>query len=432
MALGPIDYTVNTANPIASLLGGLQGGLQIQGIRQEQAQRQQLADAQALKLAADQQKAQIESAAMERQQRYMDEFDRMGVDGFDADRANFLSMFMPKDTAQAIREGAAAMTTSQRQKALGEMTDVAAAMISGNLDVAREKLRIKAEGYRNSGKEDQAMQMDAFLKGLEDDDPRDVILGITGIMSQFEGGKDAIDSLGKVQMQPIERREGEAKATEAEIKAKNAPLQLAADLGLTRAQTNQAMAMGNKLGAETQKILMDMEFAKANGGIPPEEKFNQEEKLRKEYNARTAKYSDMRSTYSNIVASGADDTGAGDVALVTSFMKMLDPGSVVRETEFATARDTAGLLSRLQNAATKLKDGQFLDKGQRAAFTRLAGQYMAAAQKDEKIVRDSLGRVVSSYGLNSANVFSDRQPDIGGDRTPAQSGPAGPGFRVIR
>ena len=43
--------------------------------------------------------------------------------------------------------------------------------------------------------------------------------------------------------------------------------------------------------------------------------------------------------------------------MITGFMKMLDPGSVVRETEFATARDTAGLFERLTNEATKIAIG---------------------------------------------------------------------------
>jgi hypothetical protein len=86
-------------------------------------------------------------------------------------------------------------------------------------------------------------------------------------------------------------------------------------------------------------------------------------------------------------------------------MKMLDPGSVVRESEFAQAQDTAGLLSKLAASAGRVKSGQVLVPAQREEFTRLADKYMTAAGVHEKKVRDSLGFIVKNYGLNEENVF---------------------------
>jgi hypothetical protein len=86
-------------------------------------------------------------------------------------------------------------------------------------------------------------------------------------------------------------------------------------------------------------------------------------------------------------------------------MKMLDPGSVVRETEFATARDTAGLYTRLENSLKKAESGQFLQPKQREEFVNLAKQYLDSAQKKAGDDKKALGVVVKNYKLNPDNVF---------------------------
>jgi len=63
---------------------------------------------------------------------------------------------------------------------------------------------------------------------------------------------------------------------------------------------------------------------------------------------------------------------ASDIALIFAFMKMLDPTSVVREGEFATAQNSGGIDDQLRNVYNKLRDGQFLTPEQRANFVRRA------------------------------------------------------------
>jgi hypothetical protein len=179
----------------------------------------------------------------------------------------------------------------------------------------------------------------------------------------------------------------------------------AADLGLTRAQTGSALAQTKKLGAETSKIALELEALKASGGVDPAKAFEQEEKLRKEFQGRTKVYGELGSTFSNIKSSADAKTGPGDIALITGFMKMLDPGSVVRETEFATARDTAGLYTRLENSLKKAENGQFLQPNQRSEFVNLAKQYLDSAQKKAGDEKKTLGVVVKNYRLNPENVF---------------------------
>jgi hypothetical protein len=179
----------------------------------------------------------------------------------------------------------------------------------------------------------------------------------------------------------------------------------AADLGLTTAQTNKVLVETRKAGTEAKKAALELEAFKKSGGLDPDKIFGYEEKIRKEYQTRTGKYRELDGTFSNIKTSAASANGPGDIALITSFMKMLDPGSVVRETEFATGRDTAGLYANLQNQLQKAQNGQFLNATQRKQYVTLSQQYLDASKKRADEEKQSLGKVVKNYGLNPENVF---------------------------
>ena len=196
----------------------------------------------------------------------------------------------------------------------------------------------------------------------------------------------------------------------AEGVAKDAIKKRAADLGLTTAQTNQALASTRKLNTEIQKAAVELEALKATGGRDPEKTFAQEEKIRKEWQGRSKMYSELQGTFNTLQASASSANGPGDIALITGFMKMLDPGSVVRETEFATARDTAGLFTQLQNRLEKAQNGQLLSPKQRSEYVALSQKYLDSAKKKADQEKKDLGIVVKNYRLNPENVFGMEQP----------------------
>ena len=236
----------------------------------------------------------------------------------------------------------------------------------------------------------------------------------------------------KLQNEPIEaerlaiKRDLEAaQAAEAAVKAKYAErtavdkiIADAAGLGLTKAQTNEVLAKTSKLGIETKQAALQLKALEATGGVDPDKKFTQEEKIRKEHQTRTKVYGELQGTFSNIKSSADTGNGPGDIALITSFMKMLDPGSVVRETEFATARDTAGLFTQLQNRLEKAKNGQLLNPTQRKEYVALAKQYLDSAQKKAGEEKVALGVIVKNYKLNPDNVFGPEETTtpVGGGR----------------
>ena len=308
----------------------------------------------------------------------------------------------PKN-AEAYQKSFATWDKAKKDSALGEGMKILSALDSGNVKLAQEMMNEKAAALRNDGNEQEAKSWEDSSKAAEmNPDGARAILG--GMLATL-GGKDFVETYKAARTLPSDVKKAEAEAA-------NAPLKLAADLGLTKAQTAKAINEGAKVSAETSKVLMELEAMKNAGGIDPVKKFEQEEKLRKEYTARTAKFSEMKDVYANIKASAAptSDRGAADVALITSFMKMLDPGSVVRETEFATARDTAGLYESLKIAAGKVNSGNLLNEKQRAEYVRLAGEYAKAANAKESETRKSLEKVVDSYSLDAGNVFGTVAP----------------------
>jgi hypothetical protein len=318
-------------------------------------------------------------------------------------------------------------------------------------------LEQRAQAERNSGREEQARAYETWAQ-LAKVDPKSAQSTIGVMLAGLPGGDKVVESVGRVQTQKREAALFDPALTEARAKADkavsdaitaqatatNAPERAAADaalaraqadkakvdakfaeqnaladlkkkaadLGLTQAQTNSAIAQTRKLGVETATAALQLEALKATGGVDPQKKFDQEEKIRKEWQARSKVYGDLSRTFSNIQASAGAKTGPGDIALITGFMKMLDPGSVVRETEFATARDTAGLFDRLANQAQKLQSGQIfsLDSNQRQEYVTLAKQYLDAAQKKADQEKKDLGVVVKNYALNPENVFGISTP----------------------
>jgi hypothetical protein len=427
----PIDYGVQIADPTQSFLSAFQAGAGIQEARLKQEQQQmQLAN----------------------QKLVQEGFNKLRQPGATAaDYAN-LSMLLPETQAKAVRESFGMLSAERQQAALQQSGQVFSAFKSGKPEIAISLLDQQIEGKRNSGDEAGAKFLETW-RDVAKQDPKatEDYFGFT--ISQMPGGDKVITSA--IALGGERREEGKAPAALLEAKAKadkavadattaqatatNAPAKAAADaqlavaqaqkaqveakyaeqitledlkkkaadLGLTKAQTGSALAQAKKLGQETQKIALELEALKASGGIDPAKTFEQEEKLRKEFQGRTKVYGELGTTYNNIKSSSEAKNGPGDIALITGFMKMLDPGSVVRETEFATARDTAGLYERLLNTSQKLQSGQLfsLDSKQRQEYVNLAKQYLDSAQKKAAEDKTALGVVVKNYRLNPENVF---------------------------
>lgn len=77
---------------------------------------------------------------------------------------------------------------------------------------------------------------------------------------------------------------------------------------------------------------------------------------------------EIRNSYDRLVESGRDPSAAGDLALIFNYMKMLDPGSVVRESEFATAANSGSIPEIIRARYNKTLAGERLSDEMRKDF----------------------------------------------------------------
>jgi hypothetical protein len=112
-------------------------------------------------------------------------------------------------------------------------------------------------------------------------------------------------------------------------------------------------------------------------------------------------------SYDTVSAASQDASAAGDLSLIFAFMKMLDPGSVVREGEFATAQNSTGVPDRVRNKYNEVLSGVRLNPAQRADFVRQAKTIYATAKVRHRRIRDSYTARALRRGLNPDDVVME-------------------------
>ena len=113
-------------------------------------------------------------------------------------------------------------------------------------------------------------------------------------------------------------------------------------------------------------------------------------------------------------------TAAGDMSLVFNFMKMLDPGSTVREGEYASAKNTTGVPGRVINAYNSLIDGEFLSDAQRSGFMAEARSSLAAHKQTVlPSIRQYQG-LAKMMGVPETSIIPPGLFDIKSNTTPGE------------
>ena len=115
-------------------------------------------------------------------------------------------------------------------------------------------------------------------------------------------------------------------------------------------------------------------------------------------------FSDMQSAYGQVISSLAQGTPIGDVAGATKVMKLLDPGSVVRESELGIAMAAGGRMDRLQNYFNNFMTGQKLTPTQRQDFNALSNELYAAAGQAYNQKRNEYLSVGQTYKFPNMNT----------------------------
>jgi len=112
-------------------------------------------------------------------------------------------------------------------------------------------------------------------------------------------------------------------------------------------------------------------------------------------------YQDVKSAFGQVVSSLSQGTPIGDVAGATKVMKLLDPGSVVRESELGIAMAASGRMDRLNNYFTNMMSGRKLTPTQIDDFKALSNELYAAAGQAYNQKRKEYEQFGDAYGFKN-------------------------------
>ena len=165
----------------------------------------------------------------------------------------------------------------------------------------------------------------------------------------------------------------------------------------------QVNALG-KLAQFAPESVINLGLAGMTPAAPP--KTSDVSGMRKEFSRESDTWRQSRDAFDRMQA--AQPTGPGDISLLTSYMKLLDPQSVVREGEFATASNAGGVPDRIRGMYNQLVRG----KGQLTPELRAQFRSQAAAliepQRQNQLRREqAYGGMVARAGMTQADVIQD-------------------------
>lgn len=236
---GPINYSVDVQSPFEAALGGFKIG------------------AAGAEMQAQQQKRNLEIAAMEqaqkRQTELADLFKNPNASSADYER---VVAFLPKDQAAIVTGGFERKTKEQQLNDLRMGGEVYSAIKSGQPNIAIQMLTDSAAAFRNSGREQEAKAAEASAKAIELN-PTGAQTTVGLYMAKLPGGTGYLEAADKA----LSTIRAEALAPSAVIKAV-----ADADKAVADAKTAQATATNapERAAADAAKAVADANKAKVD------------------------------------------------------------------------------------------------------------------------------------------------------------------------
>jgi len=162
-------------------------------------------------------------------------------------------------------------------------------------------------------------------------------------------------------------------------------------------------------GADASVVYMQYIKDQKAGTITSEDMNKMVMDARKEFTGLQSvkDFSDVSMAFSRVVRSANDPSPAGDLALIFNFMKVLDPGSVVREGEFATAQNAGGVDERIRSLYNQVMDGTRLTETQRADFVDRAARLYQGAEEQYSSIAQQYTDFATRSGLDPSLVIPD-------------------------
>ena len=186
-------------------------------------------------------------------------------------------------------------------------------------------------------------------------------------------------------------------------------------------------ASGDKLQSKKGKIVSDLAILKGLGydvnspqykavleslDDESDAKLTEIAGVRKEFTKLADPFIKLRDAYLKIQDSARDPSPAGDLSLLFAYMKMLDPGSTVREGEFANAQNSGSIPQRVWAKYNQIVDGERLESGMRLDFLMRAKGIMRTQYQSHTNNEKVFTALATKLGMDPKKVVVDFKGDM--------------------
>lgn len=165
----------------------------------------------------------------------------------------------------------------------------------------------------------------------------------------------------------------------------------------------------------------------ADPSVTAQRQFTMEQRLAAQWEKSSSPFREMRRQLllmeTGLRRFRAGDKNGGSQAVLVTFQKILDPTSVVRESEYARTATGQSFLNRIEGFTERLaQGGAGMTDAELQAMVGTAREFLAGMQNFNAGTRQRLERTATEYRLDPRMIFDD--VDIGGGQS--QSTPSGP------
>lgn len=219
-----------------------------------------------------------------------------------------------------------------------------------------------------------------------------------------------------------------------EIAQARAEIGLQADQANLDALQNPVVDPMDQIALDQAQINLDIDrtkLAQLQSPAPdPNATFENSTALRKEWNSNASvkAFATQVAAFGRMNASAANPSAAGDLSMIFNYMKVLDPGSTVREGEFATAQQAGSIDQRVWGLYNQVVSGQRLTPEQRQDFFSRAEMLYGNAENEYSALYEQYANIAAKNNLPLDEALIDYR--YAGTQTPP-SGPSSGGGQVL-
>lgn len=319
---------------------------------------------------------------------------------------DYLTIMTKHPTLAAnIKTGWDAMTSKQRDAEATFGQKALTALESNQPEIFNNLIDERIQALTNAGQEQEAKKLQD-VKQMASINPNIAKVAANLSLAAGMGAENYAKYKATVGQEeraaakaPIEFTKAAAEAEIAKIQAQFEPASQQADIAYKQAMAGNANA----------QTMASLEKSQRPPGIIPEEKKPEvESALRREVTEQSKTYRSVEESYNKVksfAAPGKRQSGVDDMSLIFAYMKMLDPTSVVREGEQASAENAGGVPAKVRQIYNKVMNGEKFPDYLRQEFVSGAEKIYKASLIHQQTMIKGYNKIIQNQGLNPDNVF---------------------------